>query len=140
MSSANAADLVVKYDQSTLMRMPRAVSEVIIGNPLIADVTIQSTDLLIVTGKTFGITNVIALDANRNIIQDQRVMVQRDDSKIVYLQKGLKRESYNCTPNCNPTITVGDDTLYFDTVAKNSERKIKLIEGQTDGASISSAN
>ena len=136
---ANAEDLIVKYDQSQILKLPRPVAEIIIGNPMIADVAIQSSNLLVVTGKSFGVTNIIVLDADRNIIQDQRIMVQREDTKIVYLQKAGKRESYNCTPQCNPTITVGDDTVYFDTVAKNSERKIKMIEGQTDGASIASS-
>ena len=132
-------DLIVKYDQSQILKLPRPVAEIIIGNPMIADVAIQSNNLLVITGKSFGVTNIIVLDADRNIIQDQRVMVQREDAKVVYLQKAGKRESYNCTPQCNPTITVGDDTVYFDTVAKNSERKIKMIEGQTDGASIASS-
>lgn len=139
-ANAQAMDLIVKYDQSQILKLPRPASEIIIGNPMIADVAIQANNLLVITGKSFGITNIIVLDADRNIIQDQRVMVQREDAKIVYLQKAGKRESYNCTPNCNPTITVGDDTIYFDNVAKNSERKIKMIEGQTDGASISGAN
>ena len=129
-------DLIVKYDQSQILKLPRPVAEIIIGNPMIADVAIQANNLLVITGKSFGVTNIIVLDADRNVIQDQRVMVQREDAKVVYLQKAGKRESYNCTPLCNPTITVGDDTAYFDNVAKNSERKIKMIEGQTDGASI----
>ena len=53
-------------------------AEVIIGNPSIADVTIQGGNLLVVTGKTFGVTNIIALDAQRNVIQDQRVVVEQD--------------------------------------------------------------
>ena len=138
-SRANAEDLIVKYDQSQILKTPRPIAEIIIGNPMIADVAIQSNNLLVITGKSFGITNIIVLDADRNVIQDQRVMVQRDEAKVVNLHKGTKRESYNCAPQCNPTITVGDDTAYFDTVAKNSERKIKLIEGQTEGASIASS-
>ena len=103
---------------------------------MIADVAIQSSNLLVVTGKSFGVTNIIALDADRNVIQDQRVMVQRENARVVYLTKGLKRETYNCLPQCNPTVTVGDDTAFFSAVANDSQRKIKLIEGQTDGGSL----
>src|SRR5262245_19203692 len=60
---ARAADLVVRYDQSQLLRLPRPVDHVIIGNASIADVSVQAGNLLIVTGKTFGVTNIIALDA-----------------------------------------------------------------------------
>lgn len=129
-----AQDLIVKYDQSQLLRLPRPVSEIIIGNPSIADITVQSSDMLVVTGKSFGITNVIVLDSDRSVIQDQRILVVRDEAKTVNLQKGSKRESYNCTPQCNPSLVVGDDTAYFDTVAKTAERKIKFSSGGTDAA------
>ena len=132
---ARASDLYVKYDQSQLLRMPRPVAEIIIGNPTIADVSVQAGTLLVVTGKSFGITNIIALDSERNVIQDQRVIVQRDELKIVNLQKGAKRESYNCSPQCNPTVTVGDDATYFEQVAKNAERKMKMSAGESDGGS-----
>lgn len=133
MTAARAQDLVVKYDQSQLLRLPRPVAEIIIGNPTIAEVTVQTNNLLVVTGKTFGITNVIALDADRNIIQDQRIVVIRDEVKVVNVQKGAKRESYNCTPQCNPSLVVGDDQAYFDAVARNAERKIKFTEGAAEG-------
>ncbi len=90
------------------------VASIIIGNPSIADVAIQGGNLLVVTGKTFGVTNIIALDAERNIIQDQRIVVQRDEVRTVNLTKGGLRQSYSCTPTCSPTLTIGDDTAYFD--------------------------
>lgn len=133
--SAAADDLVIKYDQSRLWQLDRPVSEIIIGNPMIADVTLQSSDQLVVTGKSFGVTNIIVLDGNRNIIEERRVLVQRDQINLVNLHKGSKRESYNCSPHCNPTITIGDDTQYFEAVAKLSEQKIKLSSGGAAGGS-----
>ena len=132
-SRALAEDLIVKYDQSQLLRLPRPAAEIIIGNPTVADVSIQAGNLLVVTGKSFGITNIIVLDADRNVIQDQRVLVQRDDQKIVYLTKGGKRETMNCSPQCNPSIMVGDDTKYFEEASRMAERKIKMSEGNADG-------
>ncbi len=131
-AAALAQDLIVKYDQSQLLRLPRAVAEIIIGNPTIADVTVHSSNTLVVTGKSFGITNVIALDAERKIIQDQRVLVIRDELKTVNVQKGGKRESYNCSPQCNPSLVVGDDPTYFETVARTAQRKIGFSEGAAD--------
>ena len=127
-ANAKAADLVVAYDQSQLLRLPRAVSSVIIGNPSIADVAIQGGNLLVVTGKTFGVTNIIALDAERNIIQDQRIVVKRDEVRTVNLTKGGLRQSYSCTPNCSPTLTIGDDTAYFDIISKHAATKTKFSE------------
>ena len=130
---ADADDLVVVYDQSQLLRLPRPAAEIIIGNPSIADVTVQGGNLLVVTGKTFGLTNIIALDSERNVIQDQRVLVQRDDRKMVNLHKGGLRQSYSCTPNCSPTLTIGDDTMYFDMVSKHNSTKTKFSDSGSDG-------
>ena len=130
--AAAADDLIVKYDQSQILRMPRNVSDFIIGNPSIADVSVQAANMLVVTGKSFGITNVIALDSERNVIQEQRVIVVRDEARVVNVQKAGKRESYNCTPQCNPSLVVGDDPTYFDGVVRAAERKIRFSEGQAD--------
>lgn len=137
-AAAAGSDLIVRYDQSQLLRLPKPISEVIIGNPSIADVAVQGPDLLVVTGKTFGITNIIALDQQRNVIQDQRVIVQRDEARVVNLHKGSQRQSFTCSPNCTPTITIGDDTAYFEMISKHAKDKTSFSEpGQTGGNSAS---
>jgi len=126
-------DLIVRYDQSQLLRLPRPVAEIIIGNPSIADVAIQGGNLLVVTGKTFGMTNLIILDADRKIIQEQRIIVERDENRVVNLHKAGQRQSYSCTPNCSPTLTIGDDKEYFDMVEKHGKSKTTFSAG--DGQS-----
>jgi hypothetical protein len=135
-SPARAGDLIVRYDQSQLLRLPRPVADIIIGNPSIADVTVQASNLLVVTGKTFGVTNIIALDAERNVIQDQRVVVQQDGERTVNLMKAEKRQSYSCTPNCSPTLVIGNETAYFDTLSKHAKDKMTVSDpGSAKGSS-----
>lgn len=130
-----AEDLVVVYDQSQLLRLPRPASEIIVGNPSIADVTVQGGNLLVVTGKTFGVTNIIALDAEKNVIQDQRVLVRRDERRTVNLHKAGLRQSYSCTPNCSPMLTIGDENNYFDMVTKHNTAKTGFSDkGDAGGA------
>jgi Flp pilus assembly secretin CpaC len=131
---ARAADLVVRYDQSQLLRLPRPIDHVIIGNPSIADVTVQAGNLLIVTGKTFGVTNIIALDAQKNIIQDQRVIVQRDDQRTVNLTKGAARQSYSCTPNCEAQLVIGDETAFYENNSKQAAAKTRFSESGSEPA------
>lgn len=132
---AFAEDLVVKFDQSQLLQLPRPASEVIIGNPSIADVAIQAGNLLVVTGKSFGITNIIALDAERKVIQDQRVLVRRDEVRVVNVYKSTDRWSYNCVPQCNPTLMPGDSDKHFETTLQHSQKKNSYSEGAADKAS-----
>jgi Flp pilus assembly secretin CpaC len=137
---ARAADLVVRYDQSQLLRLPRPVDHVIIGNASIADVSVQAGNLLIVTGKTFGVTNIIALDAQKNIIQDQRVIVQRDDQRTVNLTKGAARQSYSCTPNCESQIVIGDETAFYDNATKQAAAKTKFSESGSEPSGTGASN
>lgn len=137
-TETQANDLIVRYDQSQLLRLSRPVSEIIIGNPSIADVAVQGGNILVVTGKTFGITNIIALDQERNVIQDQRVIVERDENRMVNLHKAGQRQTYACTPNCSPTMTIGDDTAYFETVNKHAVTKTKFSDGSADSGTAAS--
>lgn len=131
---ASAKDLVVRYDQAQLIRLARPATDLIVGNPSIADVAIQDNNLLVVTGKTFGVTNVIALDAHRNVILDQRIFVERDSQKVVNLLKGSMRESYTCTPTCAPTMTIGDSVPFFDSINKHSKKKHKFSTGDASAS------
>ncbi|HWK40239.1 MAG TPA: pilus assembly protein N-terminal domain-containing protein [Hyphomicrobium sp.] len=133
-TGAAAADLIVRYDQSQLLRLPRPVSEVIIGNPSIADVTVQGGNLLVVTGKTFGITNIIALDADRNVIQDQRVIVDQDDRRTVVVYRGPQRHTYTCAPTCSPALVIGDDAQYFGEVTKAMQAKTNASQSTNQPA------
>ncbi len=128
-SLAHAEDLIVKYDQSQILRLTRPASEIIIGNPSIADVTIQSGNILVVTGKSYGITNIIALDGERNVIQDQRITVRRDEVGVVNLTRGTARQTFACVPQCNPTITLGDDTTFVASNIAAAKAKIGFSEG-----------
>ncbi len=141
LSPAMAADdLIVRYDQSQLLRMPRVISEIIIGNPSIADVSIQGGNMLVITGKTFGITNIIALDADKNIIQDQRIVVERDERGVVNVSRAGLRQSFSCTPNCAPTLTIGDEATFFDQVVRHSATKTKFSETGSEGSSGGQGN
>ena len=57
--------IVVMVDQARIVKIPASAQTLVIGNPQIADVTLQN-GVMIVTGKGFGETNFIALDAVGN--------------------------------------------------------------------------
>lgn len=140
--SARAADepLIVTYDQSKLLRLPRPAAEIIIGNPAIADVSVQAGNLLVVTGKSFGTTNIIVLDSDRNPIQDQIVKVGRERYGVVNLVRGSQRQSFSCTPECNPALMVGDDAQYFNHIQSTTSGKMGLSEKAADSAAASSGS
>ncbi len=84
-----------------------------VGNPLIADVAVQSGGTLVVTGKGYGNTNLVALDRTGAVIMEHQVEVQGPQGSVVVVYRGIERETYSCTPNCERRITLGDTQNYF---------------------------
>ena len=57
------------------MRLPDKVATIVIGNPSIADASLQGGGVLVVTGKGYGSTNLLAMDRNGKIVMDTTVQV-----------------------------------------------------------------
>jgi Pilus formation protein N terminal region len=126
-SSVPAADIDIILDQAKLVKLPERVATIVIGNPLIADASVQSGGLMVITGKGYGTTNLIALDRSGAVLMERFIEVrgqQADETVVVY--KGIERETYSCSPLCERRITLGDGNIFFNstlsqTVTRNSQ-------------------
>ncbi len=107
--------IAVVVDQAKLVKLPEKVATIVVGNPLIADVALQPGGTMIVTGKGYGSTNVMALDRTGSVLIDRIVQVEGATEKLVTVYKGVERESYSCTPVCQRRTTLGDSQAYFST-------------------------
>ena len=112
--STRAADINVIIDQATLVKLPDRVATIVIGNPVIADATVQSGGWMVVTGKGYGITNIIALDRSGAVLMEKAVQVQGLRGGVVVVYKGVERETYSCSPNCERRLTLGDGQAFFE--------------------------
>lgn len=112
---AMATDAVtVNLDQATLLKLPEKVATLVVGNPLIADVAIQAGGTLVVTGKGYGSTNLIALDRAGQVLLERDIRVDGPRDQTVTVFRGMTRETYSCAPNCQRRITLGDTPEFFN--------------------------
>jgi len=122
--SAQAAEaLEIVLDQATIMKLPDKVSTIVVGNPMIADVAVQSGGLVVVTGKGYGSTNVIALDRTGTVLMERSIVVSGPVGPVVSVYRGMERETYSCTPNCERRITLGDSANYFTATISQSDTR-----------------
>ena len=105
--------LDVVVDRSRLVKLPERVATIVIGNPLIADASLQTGGLMVLTGKGYGTTNLVALDRKGNALLEKIVQVHGPQQDVVVVYRGVNRETYSCAPLCNPTITLGDFQQFF---------------------------
>ena len=106
--AAAAEPIDVALDQATVMQLPDRATTVVVGNPLIADLSIQPGGLAVITGKGYGATNFIALDRKGAVLLEKTVVVTGPSDKTVVVYRGPTRQTYSCTPDCSPRITLGD--------------------------------
>src|SRR3954453_21992661 len=105
--------IAVYVDQAKLVKLPAKVSTIVVGNPLIADVSLQSGGVIVVTGKGYGATNFIAMDRGGEVLVDRQIQVEGPGDRAVTVYRGVDRESYSCMPVCQRRVTLGDSDLYF---------------------------
>jgi Flp pilus assembly secretin CpaC len=125
--------IAVNMDQSKLIRLPERAATIVIGNPLVADITLQPGGIIIVTGKSYGATNFVAMDRNGEVLLDRIIMVESAADPVVTVYRGIERESYSCMPICQPRITLGDSERFF----KSTIDQAGVLSGQAAGAAAS---
>jgi Flp pilus assembly secretin CpaC len=127
--------IAVYVDQAKLIKIPAKAATLIVGNPLIADVTLQSGGIVVVTGKGYGATNFIAMDRSGDVLVDRQIQVEGPTERLVTVYRGVERESYSCAPICQRRITLGDGETYFKTAIDQAGS----LSSQASGAAAAGA-
>lgn len=99
-------------DEAKLAKLPERAVTLVVGNPLVADVSIQPGGIMVITGKGFGSTNVVALDRSGTVVMDRLVEVTAPE-RLVTVYRGIQRETYSCAPDCQRRVMMGDGDQYF---------------------------
>lgn len=126
-------ELVVAANKAEILRLPADATAVVLGNPAIADTTLFDTRTLFLTGKTYGRTNLIALDASGEVMFQADVRVVQENDGLLYVFRNVERESYTCLETCDPTAVVGDSAEPFDRVSGQAQAVQTAAQGGGGG-------
>ena len=122
--------IIVRLDQAKVIKVPDRATTIVIGNPLIADLSIQPGGLAVITGKSFGATNFMVLDKSGAVLNEQNLLVEEPTDPMVVVYRGVDRETYSCTPDCSRRLTLGDNQKYFnDNLTEITARNNQALSG-----------
>ncbi|MBA4803553.1 MAG: pilus assembly protein N-terminal domain-containing protein [Brevundimonas sp.] len=105
--------LSVGIDQAQRVQLRGPAGSVIVGNPQIADVTVVDANTLYITGKGYGVTEVVAVDPiGRTVFQSEIVVTAGDGAGRVRLWRGAQATEMACAASCSPSVrgASGPDT------------------------------
>lgn len=123
-----AGPVIVTVDRAKVFTISRPAATVIVGNPSIADATIEDEKTLVLTGRSFGVTNLIILDLEGKSIVDQTVVVRGHEANTVRVYRRSSRETLACAPVCEPTLTIGDNAESFSFASEQIRERNQLSD------------
>ncbi|PHP69197.1 hypothetical protein CSC94_03610 [Zhengella mangrovi] len=98
--AGDPAGIEVSMNQAKIIKLARAADTVVVGEPKIADVTVKDSSTIVLTGKGFGVTNLVILDKEGAPIVDEQVFVRRSHVKSVRVYRRSQVQTMSCTPYC----------------------------------------
>ena len=102
---AQSGRISVEIDQAQRAQLSGPAGSVIVRNPAIADVTVVDANTLYITGKGYGVTEVIAVDPiGRTVFQSQVVVTAGDGSGRVRVWRGAQATEMACAASCSPSV------------------------------------
>ena len=100
-AAALAADTVkVELDQARIYRLAAPASTIIIGNPAIADVAVIDAGKAVISGRGYGVTNLVVIDQLGRTVLERQVVVAAPSEGRVSVIRGPKVSEYACAGGC----------------------------------------
>ncbi len=104
---AGGGDLSVEMNHSRRIVLNGSVGNVIVGDPTIADVVMIDAHSVIVVGKGYGSTEVLAIDRDGHTLLNARVSVAAPSEGRVTVYRGPVVTEYSCSGRCQSLTPPG---------------------------------
>ena len=110
---AMAEPLTVETNSTVPIKLRGQANSVVLGNQRIADVAVHNENLIFITGRSAGTTNVMVFNENGDQIYAADIIVTVDTSNLVTVNRSGEDYTYDCAPECVPTPSLGDEPTFF---------------------------
>ena len=94
----------VTMNKAAILRLAGQAQNVIIGDPRIADITVENRSMLVLFGRSPGETNLIVLNAQQREILSVPIVVTAENDRhvsvVAMTKSGYTEVVYNCAERC----------------------------------------
>src|SRR3954470_24016905 len=82
-AAAMADGLELNWREARVVRLAKPATSVVVGDPTVADVTLDDPQTMIIFGKNPGETNLVVLSGSQELLLDWPVMVSPTNDRHV---------------------------------------------------------
>lgn len=113
---AQAEAIQVLMNQAKIVKLARPADTIVIGNPEIADASVQDASTIVLTGKGFGVTNLVILDRDGTPIVDEQIVVSRNFANSVRIYRRSDVQTLSCSPFCEAAFRTEAEIMSEDPI------------------------
>ncbi|KJS36497.1 MAG: hypothetical protein VR74_12525 [Hyphomonas sp. BRH_c22] len=128
-ATAAAGQLSVEANKTVPVRIKGAAASIVLGNKNVADVAVHSENLIFITGKSFGTTNLMVFNKAGDQIYSTDVVVTLNSANLVTVNRSGQNYTYDCAPECRPVISIGDQAEYFGALSEQHQNVQEMNSG-----------
>lgn len=100
-ASASAETLQLRLDKAEILRLAEPAAVMFVGNPDVADVTVERPTLLFLIGKAAGETNLLIFDQEGELVVEYDLIVMAEHERHVTVNRATDLlTTFNCDPRC----------------------------------------
>jgi Flp pilus assembly secretin CpaC len=92
-AAAMADGLNLNWREARVVKLAKPATSVVIGDPTVADVTLDTPDTLIIFGKTPGETNMVVLSGDQELLLDWPVIVSPVTARHVSIVNATSQDA-----------------------------------------------
>jgi Flp pilus assembly secretin CpaC len=122
-AAAMADGLNISWREARVIKLAKPATSVVVGDPTVADVSLDTPDTMIIFGKTPGETNLLVLSGNQELLLDWPVVVSPVTARHVTILNATAADAptevlYACgTERCTRVLSPTD--VQFSSTARS---------------------
>lgn len=104
------APLTAPLDQAVDITLPRPISRVAVGSEDVVSVVPMGARKLVISGRKFGLTNLLVYDDANNIMYSRMISVPATRPNSVSVYNGSTKHTLICAPLCEEVASAAPAT------------------------------
>ena len=126
--------ILIDIDFTEGFLLSRPAGQIVLGNPLIADIKVQDDRQLFLIGKSPGRTNMLIYGRDGQLQERHILMVRDPNTYLTYYKGSAERLHYDCLPNCQRVLRIEDEGPGYGSQMDKILNHMQQVDSRADNA------
>jgi Flp pilus assembly secretin CpaC len=128
--SCYAKDIIVDIDFMRGLEFKKPAGQIILGNPIIADITVRDENFIFISGKSPGRTNMLVYGRDGQLSEQYILVVRDPNAYLTVFQGSENRAHFDCEPLCQRVLRIEDRGQEAEAQRGRVTAQIEMIDSR----------